>query len=244
MTHMAPISNADLELVSAYLDNQLAPDERTILEVRFAEDAALRQTCEELGATVLLLRELAPVRPPRSFTLDPAMVAPQRSWQLPATWMRLGSAFATLLFAITFAFGPTGGAPTANAPAASSARSMPDSATGGSTAVEGVTAAPAMAAEATAAPAAESAPMAATAATADPAAMIAAAAPEDASTTQSVITDTTTSSPDTTTIGVMQSKPPREVVPPPSGLTVVQIALAVLALGLLLGSFRIGRRMR
>jgi len=246
MTHLAPTSDADLELVSAYLDNQLTPAERTALEARFAQDAALRQACDELGATVALLRELTPVRPPRSFTLDPATVAPHRSvWQLPAAWMRLGSVFATLLFAITFAFSPSNGALLSNAPAASSTRAVPDGATGGAVA-EGVTAAPAMAAEssaATVAPAAESAPVIAAVATADPAAMSAPAQLGDAS-AQRVITNTTTSSPDTTTIGTMQNEPPREVVPPSPVLSSVQIALAAAALSLLLGSFLVGWRMR
>lgn len=71
----------DLILLSAYLDDELTEAERAELEQRLSVEPALRRELEELQATTLLLRELAPARPPRSFTLDPA-TAPVR----PAFW--------------------------------------------------------------------------------------------------------------------------------------------------------------
>ncbi len=141
-------NNADLELLSAYIDQQLTSAERAELEQRLEREPALRQVLDELRATVGLLRELPAARPPRSFTLDPQIVAPKRTWSFP--WMQLGSALvaATLLmvfgFVLTRGLGNGGGA--ASAPMAASAPTY-------AAAAAEATAAPA--AEATAAPAAE-----------------------------------------------------------------------------------------
>src|SRR6266516_1640226 len=73
------LRDADLELLSAYIDNQLTSEERIALEARLGREPALRTTLDELRATVGVLRELEPLPPPRSFTLDPAVVAPRRA---------------------------------------------------------------------------------------------------------------------------------------------------------------------
>lgn len=84
----------DLKLLSAYLDNQLSVAERVALERRVAAEPALRAELEELRATAAALRALTPLRPPRSFTLDPATVARPRAF-FPLTWvMQLGSGLA------------------------------------------------------------------------------------------------------------------------------------------------------
>lgn len=95
-------SDDDLELLSAYLDDRLSSAERAALEQRLRQDAALRTELEELRATKTLLSNLPPVKPPRSFTLDAAQVQPRRSLQtlLPG-WLRMGSAFAAVLVALT-----------------------------------------------------------------------------------------------------------------------------------------------
>lgn len=87
-------TDADLELLSAYIDNQLSVAERVGLEQRLRTEPLLRAELAELRATTELLRELEPVRPPRSFTLDPA-TAPRRVRFFPFAWvMQLGSGLA------------------------------------------------------------------------------------------------------------------------------------------------------
>lgn len=88
----------DFELLSAYLDNQLSVSERVTLERRLGDEPQLRTELEDLRATVGVLRDLEPARPPRSFTLDPA-TAPRRAAPLLgglARWFQFGSGFAGL----------------------------------------------------------------------------------------------------------------------------------------------------
>lgn len=75
-TQPPQLNDYDLELLSSYIDGQLGADERREIERRLHDDAALRRAYDELRATVQALRDLEPLRPPRSFTLDPAAVAP------------------------------------------------------------------------------------------------------------------------------------------------------------------------
>jgi hypothetical protein len=151
------LNDDDLELLSAYIDNQLAAGERGALEERLRHEPRLHSALEELRGTVTVLRELEPLRPPRTFTLDPVAFAPRPSPLFG--WLRLGATLASVLLALTFAadfIGRSGGAPTASAPVA------PPLSGGSATqrsAFEAPTAAPAAAA-ATAAPAAPVAPAA------------------------------------------------------------------------------------
>lgn len=95
-------SDEDLELLSAYIDNQLSAAERANLEKRLRADPALRAELEELRTTALVLRDLPPLPPPRSFTLDPAMVKQRRAWF--QGWVgRFGGALAAL--AVMFVLG-------------------------------------------------------------------------------------------------------------------------------------------
>lgn len=105
---MNTCSDHDIELLSCYLDDQLAEQDRTHLETRLVAEPALQNCLDELHTTVLLLRELDPVLPPRSFTLDPADVAPQHPrWR---GWLHIGGVMATVLLAITITaiYGMTG----------------------------------------------------------------------------------------------------------------------------------------
>jgi hypothetical protein len=113
--HNRQLSDDELELLSAYIDNQLAAAERAALEQRLGREPALRAALDELRGTVALLRELAPLPPPRSFTLDPAAFAPRPSPLF--SWLRMGATLASVLLAITFAieFASFGGVP-ASAP--------------------------------------------------------------------------------------------------------------------------------
>lgn len=96
-----PLSDADLELLSAYIDNELSVPERVQLEQRLRSEPALRRELEDLQATTALLRNLEPVRPPRSFTLDPATAPRRRMAWLPLNWvMQFGSSFAGLVLVI------------------------------------------------------------------------------------------------------------------------------------------------
>src|SRR6266508_6470094 len=114
------LSDADLELLSAYIDNRLTADERAALEQRLRNEPALRGTLDDLRGTVTLLRGLPPLTPPRSFTLDPAAFAPRPSPLFG--WLRLGATLASVLLALTFAVDLVGrGGLSGSAPAAAPA---------------------------------------------------------------------------------------------------------------------------
>jgi len=100
-----PLSPQDLEILSAYLDNQLEEGEVKRLEARLTESAGLRTTLEDLRRTRLMLRSLPKVRAPRNFTLSPRVAAeirrPRRSfWQLGSSWSMV-SAVAVMLLMVT-----------------------------------------------------------------------------------------------------------------------------------------------
>jgi hypothetical protein len=101
MNRMQPHSSSspehDLEQLSAYLDNQLSLAERVNLERRLEQEPSLRGMLDELRATATALRSLDPLRPPHSFTLDPATVRRPRPF-FPLAWvMQLGSGLAGML---------------------------------------------------------------------------------------------------------------------------------------------------
>ncbi len=96
------LNDSDLELLSAYIDQQLTAADRATLEQRLEHEPALQLALEELRTTVGLLRELPAARPPRSFALDPRSVAPKRSWSFP--WMQLGSALIAATLLVVFGF--------------------------------------------------------------------------------------------------------------------------------------------
>lgn len=72
------LSDSDIELLSAYLDDQLAPAERRHLEQRMQVEPLLQAELEELRFTIALLDNLPALTPPRSFTLDATIVQPPR----------------------------------------------------------------------------------------------------------------------------------------------------------------------
>ena len=110
------------ELLSAYIDGELAPETRAELEDRMEREPELRQQLEGLRQTVALVRGLPQVEAPRHFLITPAMVAdaaPQREsgkrrsrsifhrWLAPA--LSFATAVSTLLLAITLATSFLGG---------------------------------------------------------------------------------------------------------------------------------------
>jgi hypothetical protein len=171
------LNDADLELLSAYIDRQLGDGERAALERRLGQEPALRGALDELRVTVALLHDLEPVRPPRSFTIAAPAAAPRRFWAFP--WPALGSALVALVCLLTFGYAlirsSGGGMAGAPAPAALQEAAAPTAAAAGGAALE--PAARQSSAEPTAAPAAEAAPMAAEAPTAAAAAAPAAELP-------------------------------------------------------------------
>ena len=114
----------DDELLSAYLDQKLSAVEQVAFARRLEAEPLLRTALEDLRSTVTVLHTLEPVRPPRSFTLDPATV---RRRPLALTWvLQLGSGFAGLalvLFATVQLL--TVGALPASAPVPLAARAAP-----------------------------------------------------------------------------------------------------------------------
>lgn len=90
------VSPHDLELLSAYLDHQLPPDQRARLEARLQQEPDLQSEYEALQRVQLTLRSLPRRRAPRNFTLTPAMVSarPRPAARLGWGWV---SALATVL---------------------------------------------------------------------------------------------------------------------------------------------------
>jgi len=81
MRDTANIPNeSDLELLSAYLDGELADPDRAALERRLASDATLRAELESLRQTIGLLHGLPRLHAPRDFTLDPAVYGRRPMW--------------------------------------------------------------------------------------------------------------------------------------------------------------------
>lgn len=90
------ISPHDLELLSAYLDHQLPPDQQARLETRLQQEPDLQSEYEALRRVQRMVRSLPRRRAPRNFTLTPAMVGvrPRPAARLGWGWV---SALATVL---------------------------------------------------------------------------------------------------------------------------------------------------
>ncbi|HEC22146.1 MAG TPA: hypothetical protein ENI95_04425 [Chloroflexi bacterium] len=114
-----PLSEQDLILLNAYLDDELPAGERAAFEQRLARDPALRAELEALQVTVSLMQMAERVPVPRNFTLDPAVYGkPERRGLLaglfrPAGLAVVGATLSTVMLcvgAILFAGGQiTGG---------------------------------------------------------------------------------------------------------------------------------------
>jgi hypothetical protein len=113
------ISTREWEAISAYLDGQLPPRERTRLEEQLKNRADLRAALEDLRRTRTILRSQPKLRAPRNFTLTPEMVGarpqPRRGFNLfPA--LSLTSALAGLLFVAVLLVDLIGGRSAASPP--------------------------------------------------------------------------------------------------------------------------------
>jgi len=93
----------DVEMLSSFLDGQLSPPDSARLAARLKTDADLRAVLDDLRHSRALLRKLPSRRAPRNFTLTPKMAGlkPPAPRLYPA--LRLASALATLLFAVSIA---------------------------------------------------------------------------------------------------------------------------------------------
>src|SRR6266581_1568252 len=96
------LNDADLELLSAYLDRRLGAGERATLERRLSQEPVLRGVLDELRATVALLNDLEPLKQPRSFTIAAPATAPRRVWSF--SWPAIGSALVALACLLTFSY--------------------------------------------------------------------------------------------------------------------------------------------
>lgn len=94
------ISPRDWENLSAYIDDQLSPRERSRLEARLRQSLEMRNALEELRRTRQLLRSLPAVHAPRNFTLTPEMVGVRREVPRSYPVLRLVSAMATMLLVL------------------------------------------------------------------------------------------------------------------------------------------------
>jgi anti-sigma factor RsiW len=110
------------ELLSAYLDDMLALDERASLEARLQQEPTLLARLESLRQTKKVLAGLPQVGVPRNFILSPAMVSAPRPAARPRrqrTWPVFGWATAAiaLVFLLVFAGDVFVVAPSVRAPA-------------------------------------------------------------------------------------------------------------------------------
>jgi anti-sigma factor RsiW len=157
---MTSPSLRDIETLSAYLDGQVSPSERTHLEKRLLMSAELAEALQELRQTRALLRLTPQRRAPRNFRLTPRMagIRPPVPRLVPVfTW---ASAMAMLLFIFTLGTSLVGrlsfgaAAPMlAAAPSAGIGGGPPAAATQAPVLAAPATAAPATTAPALAAPA-------------------------------------------------------------------------------------------
>jgi len=129
------------ELLSPYLDNEVTPTERQLVEQTLQSSSELRADLESLRQTVALLKAMPAMSAPRPFTLTAADIpaqatTPQRSWLILPGWLTNLASMAFLLVALIlgglFLFSPmkSGSSPTemvayqAEAPKAESAQKV------------------------------------------------------------------------------------------------------------------------
>jgi len=113
------IKERDYELISAFLDNQLSDNDRTLLESRLKSDHILQAELHEISKTRQLLKSLPKLRAPRNYFIQAEAVQTRPSLRL-APIFGIVSAVASVVLALVI-FGSTFFAtsgPVAMAPAA------------------------------------------------------------------------------------------------------------------------------
>ncbi|MBN2549112.1 MAG: hypothetical protein JXB15_08145 [Anaerolineales bacterium] len=102
---MTRINPRDWEQLSAYLDDQITPQERSRLESRIRAEEPLRSALGELRRTRAILRRQPRLRAPRNFTLTPQMASLRpgvRSQPSAYPVLRLASVLSAIFFLIVF----------------------------------------------------------------------------------------------------------------------------------------------
>ncbi len=106
MDETRPQGHAPTELLSAYLDRQVEPDEAVLVERHLPGCAHCSFELSDLDAVRALVHRLPQVAPPRSFVLrEPAPML--RLPQL-VIWTRAAAALAALVFAVVFSLDMSG----------------------------------------------------------------------------------------------------------------------------------------
>ena len=91
------LSLHDIEYLSAYLDGQLSPHQRKVLEARLRREAGLQKQLKGLQTTRALLRDSGRLRAPRNFTLSPQTAGIRASSRLPALFGAVSALSSALL---------------------------------------------------------------------------------------------------------------------------------------------------
>ncbi len=97
-----PLKQKELELLSAYLDNQLIGKEKTRVETKIQSDKVWEIAFDNLQLTRKVLQRAPQIKIPHNFTLRPEMIKAQRRSFNSYPTMRLISSIASILFALVF----------------------------------------------------------------------------------------------------------------------------------------------
>jgi len=100
---MTQPSFRDVELLNAYLDDEMDATQRQRLESRLSSDPGLKSIFDELRESRVVLRRLPQRRAPRNFTLTPKMAGIKPPLPRSYPILRFASAFAAILLFFTYA---------------------------------------------------------------------------------------------------------------------------------------------
>jgi hypothetical protein len=93
----------ELELLSAYLDGELQPDQHQTLAARLGAEPDLRERLENLRKVKLMVGYLPRMRAPRNYTLTPEMVTVRTQKKQPfIASLRLATALAAIMLVVLF----------------------------------------------------------------------------------------------------------------------------------------------
>jgi hypothetical protein len=106
---MKQLSEHDMALLSALLDDALPSAEADALRQRLQQDAALRDALVDLTLTRDAMRAMPVVQPPRSLRIDPARLTQARGWRwwliMPPAGQLIPTMAVTLSLCICIIFG-------------------------------------------------------------------------------------------------------------------------------------------
>lgn len=100
---MTQPSFRDVELLNAYLDDEMDATQRQRLESRLSSDPGLKSIFDDLREARVVLRRLPQRRTPRNFTLTPQMAGIKPPLPRSYPILRFASAFAAILLFFTYA---------------------------------------------------------------------------------------------------------------------------------------------